>query len=242
MKSPQKENGFTGIANEILEVIYSSPLSGSELRVLLLVFRKTYGWHKKEDEISLTQIVTGTKLSRKQVCEVINKLVTKRLLFKTRKRSNEYKFNKDYDEWLVTERLLGSYQTVTKVVTKTKLEVVTEMEHTKEKKRNYTKETSTIVDGGRPQNDLQILIDYSKTLNFPVQGSQKMNRYNASNLLKKIGLEKSKRVVAAAVDCRGKPFAPTINDFVQLYRKLGDLITFYQKEKNERDNKKPVIG
>ena len=76
--------------------------------------RKTYGWRKLSDNISLSQLVTETKLSRKQVCESINKLVTKRLLFKLKKSQiNEYYFNKDYEMWLVTERLMGSYRNVT---------------------------------------------------------------------------------------------------------------------------------
>ena len=69
-----------------------------------------------------------------------------------------------------------------------------------------------------------------------------MNRYSASNFIKKFGLEKSKRSVDYAVAVRGQPYAPQVNDFTQLYRKIGDLINFYEKGKNERANKKPIIG
>jgi len=138
--NPQKENGYTAIANEIIERLYSVTLSGSEYRILLCILRKTYGWHKKIDEIYLSQLVTETKLSRKQVCEVINKLVTKRLLVKHKKSTNEYGLNKNYDDWLVTERLLGSYRKVNQVVTKRLPKLVTEMEHTKERKETITKE------------------------------------------------------------------------------------------------------
>ena len=114
MANPQKENGYTAIANEILERLYAIPLSGSEYKIILCILRKTYGWRKKSDRISLSQLVTETKLSRKQVCESINKLVTKRLLFKLKtSQINEYYFNKDYEMWLVTERLMGSYRNVT---------------------------------------------------------------------------------------------------------------------------------
>ncbi len=148
MANPQKEKGHTGIANEILENLYNQPLSGSEFRIILLVLRKTWGWQKKEDKISLSQIVTDTKLSRKQVCEVINKLVTKRLLFKNKKHINSYVFNKKYNEWLVTEKKLGgySYRKVNKelpngkqIVTDTKPKVVTDTKHTKEKKETIQK-------------------------------------------------------------------------------------------------------
>jgi phage replication O-like protein O len=143
MANPQKENGFTAIANEIMEKLYSIPLSGSEYRILFCIIRKTYGWNKKADKISLSQLVTETKLSRKQVCESINKLVTKRLLFRDRKFINEYSFNKNYEQWLVTERLIGSYGTVTKTSYQTVNEVVTEMEHTIDINTKDNKEINT---------------------------------------------------------------------------------------------------
>ena len=85
---------------------------------------------------------------------------------------------------------------------------------------------------GNPE--LNELLEYSKGIGFPLQGTVKMNRFTASNLLKKFGLDNSKRFVAAAVNCRGKPFSPTINDFIQLYRKVGDLVIYYQKGKNDK--------
>ena len=126
MANPQKELGHTEIANDVLEKLHSSHLSGSEFMVILFVIRKTWGWNKKEDQISISQVVTKTKLSRKAVCECLNKLVTKRLLLRGKGKINTLRFNKNYDEWVITKRTLGSYQKVTsQVVTKTTLEVVT---------------------------------------------------------------------------------------------------------------------
>lgn len=233
MANPQLENGYTQIANEVLEKLCEAPLSGGELKVLLCIIRKTWGFHKKTDKISISQLVTKTKLCRKQVCEIANKLVTKKLLLKDGKSLiNEYQFNKNHDEWLVTKRLLGSYGKVTRVVTKTTLELVTKTKHTKDSKNIITKNTTTNVVEGKPSSELQELIDYAKTLNFPLQGTIKLNRYNASNFLKKHGLEKSKKSVEYAVAIRGKPYAPQINDFMQLYRKIGDLINYYERSKN----------
>ena len=49
MASPQKENGYTPIAHEILEALAKQLLSPDEWRILMIIFRKTYGWDKKED-------------------------------------------------------------------------------------------------------------------------------------------------------------------------------------------------
>jgi len=114
MANPQLEKGYTKIVNKVLKKLYESPLSGGEFRVALCIIRKTWGWNKVKDKISLNQLVTETKLSKKTVCESVNKLVTKRLLYKTVDKSgNFYTFNKNYDEWVVTERLMGSYEKVT---------------------------------------------------------------------------------------------------------------------------------
>ena len=118
----------------------------------------------------------------------------------------------------------------------------TQSEHIQEVKNIRSKENTTSKEVlAKPIGELQDLINFSKEKNFPLQGTIKMNRYNASNLLKKFGLEKSKKLVLAAVNCRGKPYAPVINDFIQLYRKCGDLVNYYVKKKNER-NKKTIIG
>jgi phage replication O-like protein O len=231
--SPQKENGFTPIANEIMDKLCLLKLSGSEWQIILFVFRKTYGWHKKEDEISITQFEKNTNLSRQAVCEDLKSVVNRRLLVVNKTGlSNRYKFNKNWEEWVVNKnipsqqkRTIGSQQKHKKVVNKNIHTIDT---LTKEK----IKDNNTKVLVAKPQygnEDLNNLIEFGKQNTFPLQGSIKFNRYSAFNLIKKIGLEKSKQLVMAAVKCRGTPYAPVINDFGQLYKKIGDLVSFYSK-------------
>lgn len=96
MASPQVENGFTRIANELLEVVVRAPLDGRELRLVLFVLRKTYGFGKKEDYISLSQFTLHTRIDRSSVCKIIKKLVAYRTLVK---KGSIYAINKNYDEW-----------------------------------------------------------------------------------------------------------------------------------------------
>lgn len=59
------------------------PLLGeAELRVLLLIIRKTFGWHKERDRISLSQMVQKTGLSKSNVCTAITSLIEKDLILK----------------------------------------------------------------------------------------------------------------------------------------------------------------
>lgn len=100
MKNPQKENGYTAIANEIMDQLARVSLSGNEWKILMYVFRKTYGFNKKQDRIPLSQFVDGCDMDRTNVCRTIKKLVAKRILVKT---YGVYGFNKGYNDWVVVK-------------------------------------------------------------------------------------------------------------------------------------------
>ena len=102
--SPQLEDGHLKIANSIAEALAHTQLSGHESRVLWFLFRKTYGWSKKADVISLSQWMEGTGLSKSHVVDTLNRLVVRRIIRKAvpeirNKKSQEYWFNKHANEW-----------------------------------------------------------------------------------------------------------------------------------------------
>lgn len=57
-------------------------LKEAELKILLIIIRKTFGWHKNRDRISLTQMEEISGLSKKSVCEAIKSLVEKGIILK----------------------------------------------------------------------------------------------------------------------------------------------------------------
>ena len=61
MANPQREDGHIDIANEIAEKLARTQLSGTEHKIIWAIWRKTWGWHKKEDRISLSQLVKMTE-------------------------------------------------------------------------------------------------------------------------------------------------------------------------------------
>ncbi len=102
--SLQPDKGFTRIVNEVLEQLVKTPLLGSEFALLIFVIRKTWGYHKREDFISLTQFEKGLNLSRPTITKTIKNLVLKKMLVKgylPDKQGNTFKFNKYWREWLV---------------------------------------------------------------------------------------------------------------------------------------------
>ncbi len=139
MASPQKENGFTPIANEILERLVNIDLLGAEFRVLLFIIRKTYGYQKKQDRISFTQFEKGTGISRQTINKTIKNLVAKGLIVKICLPGGNigYSFVKDHENWIVKTHLLvkGKWVTSQDVFTKTSKDVLTH-KRKKENKRN----------------------------------------------------------------------------------------------------------
>lgn len=141
MVNPQKENGHLDIANELADQFEKLHLSGNEWQIIWVVLRKTWGWHKKEDAISLTQFQKATGLSRPSVQEAINKLVLKKVLIVLKKvlGTNVYMFNKLYSQWVVPKRVLVPFSV--KLVPKKEPKLVPKKEHTKTNKEIYTKES-----------------------------------------------------------------------------------------------------
>jgi len=108
MANPQSENGHVDIANEIMDALCRTKISSSEWSVLMCIIRKTYGWKKKEDKISISQLVTGTGLSRRMVIYALQNLesrkmigITKNRVFNEKNEVNIIFFQKNYDLWVV---------------------------------------------------------------------------------------------------------------------------------------------
>lgn len=73
--NPQLEDGYTRIANELLEAMSLYPFTGGEARTLLVILRSTYGYRgRKTVDISLTELSKRTNLSRRHVVNVLNNL------------------------------------------------------------------------------------------------------------------------------------------------------------------------
>lgn len=80
MASPQKENGYTPIANEILDALCAIRIPGEARQVLDVVIRKTYGFNKKEDQISSSQICKSTGINKQNVYRATQKLIAMNLV------------------------------------------------------------------------------------------------------------------------------------------------------------------
>lgn len=100
MANPQTENGYTKIANEIQEAFCGIRISGEARQILDVIIRKTYGYNKKEDKISISQFCELTKMRDVDICRGIKKLINMNLITKKLNIiANIYSINKDFDKW-----------------------------------------------------------------------------------------------------------------------------------------------
>ena len=101
MANPQCENGYTRIANELLEAIAKIRIPGEARQVFDTILRKTYGYGKKEDSISLSQFVLATGLKKPDICQEITRLKKMNLISqKANDIVNVYSINKDFQSWV----------------------------------------------------------------------------------------------------------------------------------------------
>jgi phage replication O-like protein O len=92
----QLENGFTRIANDLIEALSRTNLSSQEFRVFMAIARKTYGWGKTEDKLSVSQLSDMTKISRSHISKVIKRLTNRNMIL----RNGVTGIQKNFDKWV----------------------------------------------------------------------------------------------------------------------------------------------
>lgn len=111
-KELQLENGnYTRIINKSLDELVKIPLLGVELAICLFVVRKTWGYNKTSDQISITQFEHGVKRSRPTVVKALKNLQLVNILQlvkvgSSKSQSSEWKFNKYYKKWTFNNPLV----------------------------------------------------------------------------------------------------------------------------------------
>lgn len=74
MANPQIENGYTAVANEILDNLYKFSLNGTELKVISCIFRYTFGFHRKSHKLSASFIARWGNCDLRAVKRALKKL------------------------------------------------------------------------------------------------------------------------------------------------------------------------
>lgn len=239
MANPQKEDGFTPIANELFEAFYRCKLLEYERCVVMCIWRKTYGWNKKEDWVSNSQIFEETGIALPNITRTIKSLIAKKLLVKC---GRKVAVNKDYEQWKVEWRKL-SHQ-ITKVISPDNKKLSHQIP-TKERKK-LTKETS---EHGSPEtNFMESLIPEVIKL-FEAVDPKNKNYYGNKTqraaclfLLTEYGMEEVKKRVEVLPMTNGMRFFPNITTPCQLRDKWVQLNGQIERHKKENALKANLVA
>jgi len=147
MADVQIEDGYTKIANELLEALLKINLSNYEFRVFMAILRKTYGYHKKGDWLSLSQLSKLTGIQTPNICRTVKKLMAKNMLIKNGKITG---IQKDYDHWnIIHTDSIQIDNTIIQADNK-KLSIQTD---TKERKKLIQKKRSNALNGANREKE-----------------------------------------------------------------------------------------
>lgn len=106
--TPQTEDGYVMIANELLEAILGFGFSLREQSVLLAIIRKTYGYKKREDDLSASQIGAVCNVARQHVTSTLNLLALRNVITKRPGRFGSIiGVQKDHRKWITAEQMKG---------------------------------------------------------------------------------------------------------------------------------------
>lgn len=146
MTNPQLENGYTKIANEILQALIKADISGQCFRLLILILRKTYGFNKLKDYISLSQMVTESGIGKIRCSQVIKRLACMKILTVNENingLTKNYSFNKDYSKWSTGNENINRIEKTIRPLIKNEQTVNKNITHKINIQKKYTKEIYT---------------------------------------------------------------------------------------------------
>lgn len=152
MANPQLEDGYTKIANEILNALCKIRIAGEARQMLDVIIRKTWGYNKKADRISTSQFMELTNLPHYSIWKARKKLLQLNMITITKKGDSQvliYSIQKDYNKWKLSPKKVLSpkrQSTITKKgegLSPKRQQNLSPKSDTQKKERQYTKETIT---------------------------------------------------------------------------------------------------
>ena len=102
MANPQLNNGHTRIANEIFEQMMKTNLNGTQFRLVMAIWRYTYGFQRKTNEMSISFLSKVIEANRTQLNRELAVLIDRNIIKVIEvgtKGARVMGFNKNYKEW-----------------------------------------------------------------------------------------------------------------------------------------------
>ncbi len=244
MANPQPDK-FTKLSNELFEAYLKicRKLSPYESAVWLCVLRKTYGYNKKEDWISLSQIRILTGILETHIARAIKKLKAKKMIIHKGEKGRIFLtgIQKDFDSWLLPKQVIDTMtqtgnstmtQTGQKLLPKQVIALLPKQVITKENVKEI-KEISTIVLAASPPSPLKY---------FYASYKQKTGQDYIANFAKDGAIFKDLAKIIPEEDIKAliDKFLDSDDDFI---RTTGRTIGVFRTQVNKlRTGEKPLTS
>ena len=102
MSESAQNKGFIKFSNSLCEALYKTDLNGSELRVALFIIRKTYGFNKPQERLSVSFISDNTNMPFSTVRRSLTRLIRMNIVFSHADGTNSVRMlgiNPDCESW-----------------------------------------------------------------------------------------------------------------------------------------------
>lgn len=121
MANVQKENGYTPIANELLEQLCKVNINGTQFRIIMVIWRMTYGFSRKSHEVSVGFMAKSMNADVRTLKRELNKLIEMNIVTVVKEasfdRSRVVEFNKNYDTWALNNHLVVNLSPADEIIT-----------------------------------------------------------------------------------------------------------------------------
>ncbi|EPL5632454.1 TPA: replication protein [Proteus mirabilis] len=206
------DNGYTKLANELYEELIGANLTKNQAKVAHAICRKTYGFNKKTDRISDSQLAELTRLPRQKVNKAKNELIAMKVIVKVGMAIGP---NKNLTEWDIPDCHQNGVivtKTVTKSVTKSVTALSPKQGHTKETITKEKKESkNTMSEEARSKNE--------KSNSEPTKPDPFLEPFEKIFWvagMRKVGKDKSKSAFKSKFKEWRKETGGTIDEFAKL--------------------------
>ena len=244
----QLENGYTKIANDLIEKLAKVKMSGQSWQVLFAIIRKLYGHNKKTDWIEYSQLMEITNLPKSRVCEAVKVLRENGIVTQERNGIRQIiSICKDF--YIVTEKRNRYGFQKNRYVKPVSTVTVSSTTKETETKENIQKKTNTLpsvekVKPERPQTEDvlrnkaigEIIDAFKKTVNPEIEFGHKGHRNAAGRLVDAQGAEQAiaiARYVTSSAYVEDQ-YSPTATDPSALERNLPRIRVYALKKKSAK--------
>lgn len=182
MANPQPDQ-YIRISAEFMDALCKIRIPGEARQIFDCIIRKTWGWNKKEDAISLSQFASMTNVSRRNVRRAVLTLELMQMVSVKKDTGNitSYSIQKDYDKWVGSVKKDTGVRSDTTPVSKKRTKVVSKKRTTIDKIDNIQK-TTTCNEPQKPLNPddyfkddpvLKPISDTAKAMNYFFESFEK---------------------------------------------------------------------